>query len=125
MSRDMIEKAAKAAKEYAEENAWYPGETSYESDIMEMERSFAEAFIAGAQWRIDSVWHEEEPKIGGELCLLERRGGVYVIAYSYTSEGKFVCFDGLWGTGDMFMDDIIRYAYIKDLAPINQENLDD
>ena len=37
-----------AAREYANENKWYPGETSYESDIIAMEDSFADAFKAGA-----------------------------------------------------------------------------
>lgn len=37
-----------AANEYANENMWYPGETSYESDIIAMEDSFADAFKAGA-----------------------------------------------------------------------------
>lgn len=37
-----------AAREYANENMWYPGETSYESDIIAMEDSFADAFKAGA-----------------------------------------------------------------------------
>lgn len=36
------------ANEYANENMWYPGETSYESDIIAMEDSFADAFKAGA-----------------------------------------------------------------------------
>lgn len=36
------------ANEYANENMWYPGETSHESDIIAMEDSFADAFKAGA-----------------------------------------------------------------------------
>lgn len=118
----------KAAEKFAEEKTSFRKDVlkEVEADNYELRReNSVEDFITGAQWRIDSVWHEDEPKIGGELCLLERRGGVYVLAYSYTSEGKFVYFDGLWGTGDMFMNDIIRYAYIKDLIPIKQENLDD
>ena len=61
MTKEQIEKAS---MEYAVGNSWYPGETSYESDIKAMEESFADAFKAGAQWRINSVWHdaEEEPK---------------------------------------------------------------
>lgn len=37
-----------AENEYANENMWYPGETSYESDIIAMKDSFADAFKAGA-----------------------------------------------------------------------------
>lgn len=36
MTREQIEKAA---MEYAVRNSWYPGETSYESDIKAMEES--------------------------------------------------------------------------------------
>lgn len=49
MKRKDIEKAA---EKYAEENSWYPGETSYESDIIAIEESFADAFKAGVKWRI-------------------------------------------------------------------------
>lgn len=48
-----IEDIEKAAMGYATENSWYPGETSYESDIKAMEESFADAFKAGAQWLAD------------------------------------------------------------------------
>lgn len=64
MNKEQIEQTA---QKYAEENAWYPGETSYESDNMAMEESFADAFKAGALWRINSVWHDtdkELPEIG-------------------------------------------------------------
>ena len=59
MTREQIEKAA---MEYAVRNSWYPGETSYESDIKAMEESFADAFKDGAQWRINSVWHDRTEK---------------------------------------------------------------
>ena len=44
------EKLKEAADEYAHENAWYPGETSYESDITAMEESFSDTFKAGTDW---------------------------------------------------------------------------
>lgn len=47
MDRD---KLSKAAEEYALENAWYPGETSYESDINAMQESFSDTFKRGADW---------------------------------------------------------------------------
>lgn len=69
MTREQIEKAA---IEYAEKNSWYPGETSYESDIQAMEESFADAFKNGAEWRINSVWHspDELPRIGSYVVAL-------------------------------------------------------
>lgn len=45
----------KAANDYANENMRYPGEISYESDIEEMMKSFADAFKAGAYWHINIV----------------------------------------------------------------------
>lgn len=44
------EEIRKAAVEYAEENMWYPGETSYEDDINDMTESFADAFESGANF---------------------------------------------------------------------------
>lgn len=58
-----IEDIEKAAKKYAEENSWYPGETSYESDIIAIEESFADAFKAGVKWRINSVWHDVDNEL--------------------------------------------------------------
>lgn len=44
------------ADAYSFENAWYPGETSYESDIREMEQSFASAFSEGARFALSNQW---------------------------------------------------------------------
>lgn len=44
----MTKTIEEAENEYANENMWYPGETSYESDIIAMKDSFADAFKAGA-----------------------------------------------------------------------------
>ena len=59
MNKETIEKAA---KDYAEENVWYPGETSYESDIREMEEHFAAAFEADAYYVLNHLcsipWNE-------------------------------------------------------------------
>lgn len=62
------EKLNKAAEEYARENAWYPGETSYESDIIAMEESFSDAFKRGADWLMqqplsERLTDEEKEKI--------------------------------------------------------------
>lgn len=46
------EEIRKAAVEYAEENMWYPGETSYEDDINDMTESFADAFESGANYAL-------------------------------------------------------------------------
>lgn len=100
MKRKDIEKAA---EKYAEENSWYPGETSYESDIIAIEESFADAFKAGVKWRINSVWNDatEKPKLG-ELIIVEVYGRI-------------------WEYGKSDVCDIshpaARWAYMKDLIP--------
>ena len=100
----------KAAMEYAEENPWYPGETSYESDIREMEEKFADAYIAGAQWRINSVWHDASEKPNGNnKCLVELR-----------IPGRNPTYK-LWTCGweNSF---VTRWAYIDDLLPERKED---
>ena len=62
------DKLNKAAEEYAHENAWYPGETFYESDIIAMEESFSDTFKQGASWLMqqplaDRLTDEEKEKI--------------------------------------------------------------
>lgn len=100
MKRKDIEKAA---EKYAEENSWYPGETSYESDIIAIEESFADAFKAGVKWRINSVWNDttEKPQLG-ELIIVEVYGRI-------------------WEYGKSDVCDIshpaARWAYMKDLIP--------
>lgn len=118
MTREQIEKAAMG---YAVGNSWYPGETSYESDIKAMEESFADAFKAGSQWRINSVWHDasEEPEQEDESILVEYEDwGIECSDYT-------VC-DDIWDYRIRLKRDgayctILRWAYIKDLIPERKE----
>ena len=62
------DKLNEAAEEYAHENAWYPGETFYESDIIAMEESFSDTFKQGASWLMqqplaDRLTDEEKERI--------------------------------------------------------------
>ena len=62
------DKLNEAAEKYAHENAWYPGETSYESDIIAMEESFSDTFKQGASWLMqqplsDRLTEEEKERI--------------------------------------------------------------
>lgn len=106
------EEISKVAQQYAEENAWYPGETSYESDNMAMEESFANAFKAGALWRINSVWHTtaDMPE-KWKLCLVEYKDsdGKNKMRIDWRSEYEWV--------GMCHYDTILRWAYISDLLP--------
>lgn len=83
MNKELIEQAA---REYAKENSWYPGETSYESDIRAMEESFAGAFKSGAEWQ-----SEQSPWISVEERLPEENTGVFfVVEWKDLHKGYFV-----------------------------------
>lgn len=73
----MKQTVEEAARDYATDNVWYPGETSYESDIMAMEESFADAFKAGADWQAkQSPWisvKERPPKHNIEVIICHER----------------------------------------------------
>ena len=106
----MVEQIEKTAMEYAVENSWYPGETSYESDIKEMEESFADAFKAGSQWRINSVWHDARKDVPEEFIpiLVERDD----FTFSVNMVGGNMASCPLhW----------VRWAYVIDLLPERKE----
>lgn len=70
-------------------------------------------FIAGAEWRIDSVWHNanKEPK-HGEYFLYEN------VVHAYHVDGIYPSEDEPFVWGDYVKDwGLIRWAYIKDLVP--------
>ena len=109
MTREQI---TKAAMEYAVENSWYPGETSYESDIKAMQESFADAFRDGAQWRINSVWHstKELPQRSGFLAVLMDNG---LMETMYFSVGI--------GFHENKLRGYVLWAYVDDLLPERKE----
>lgn len=109
MNKEQIEQVA---REYAEEYSWYPGETSYESDIREMEEKFADAFKAGVQWRINSVWHstDELPEHSGFLAVLMDNGLMETMYYSV----------GI-GFLEMQLKGYTSWAYVHDLLPERKE----
>lgn len=115
MKREDIDKAA---SDYAEENSWYPGETSYESDIIAIEESFADAFKAGAEWRINSVWHDasEEPTEREMLAVIDKDGDM--------TQNDFMI-DEFIGCNkwSAYVKDvgIIKWCYRKDLIPNKEE----
>ena len=120
MNRETIEKAA---GEYAEENAWYPGETSYECDIREMEEAFADAYKAGAEWRINSAWHGlDELPVPDKTVIVE-----YIIdghaeyVFTHLSENANVVTDEYGFCFYVDSGKITRWAYIDDLLPDGKE----
>ena len=110
MDRETIEKAA---REYAEENLWYPGETYNDSDIREMEEFLANTYKAGAQWRVNSVWHDasEKLKFNGKV---EKEG--ILLLYS-SGQCVFLYLDKDEWESILGYATFVKWAYITDLIP--------
>nr|DAV67280.1 MAG TPA: hypothetical protein [Caudoviricetes sp.] len=109
MKKEDIEKAA---EKYAEENSWYPGETSYESDIIAIEESFADAFKAGVKWRINSVWHDikEMPENNRMILIIMQHDIPTVLGP-----------DNTFFKEEVKDRQIHRWAYVDDLKPNMEE----
>lgn len=82
------------------------------------------AFIAGAQWRVESVWHtvKDMPSNNmkenrfGELCLVETiNGNVEYAQACYESHNGAYYFMAYFGMIELH--NTKRWAYIKDLLP--------
>ena len=101
MTREQIEKVAllfAGAGEF--------GECPYNPDAKN-------GFMAGAHWRINSVWHDraEKADTSKELILMYSNGSVRV-----TLLNPNLTFDGFLSV-DMF----IKWAYVSDLLPERKE----
>ena len=112
MTREQIEKEA---MEYAERIP--------QSD--ERREYSREDFIAGTQWRINSVWHKpsaygEELKRNVEVIAKTKRGFRFgkfdVVGYSNEYIG-FVSTSSL----EYALSDVLEYAYLEDLLPERKE----
>lgn len=97
MERETIKKAAEAHFNQKE----FTKEENYIAKV---------AFFTGAQWRINSVWHDcqkELPKREGEQILLEA-----------VLDGKTVYIPVMWvNDGKGATESMTRWAYISDLIP--------
>ena len=77
-------------------------------------KSITKAFIAGSEWRINSVWHDakERPK-DLKQALVEYHNGkeVRYMIDTHIKSGWLMVFD--YGT-------LLRYAYIDDILPVGE-----
>lgn len=112
MTREQIEQAADAyTKDILEANTFEVDyeESNYDAgardSIIEL---CPETFIAGANWRINSVWHDasEEPNRRDMVIVLNSKGEIYDF--------------GFWGVGDKIREGH-TWARMKDLIPIPKE----
>ena len=112
MTREQIEKAAiKFAKSHYLEKYGNMNAEITEDEFDALVRSIAYMFMHGAQWRINSVWHDASEKPNGNnKCLVElripgRRNPTYKL--------------WTWGWENSF---VTRWAYIDDLLPERKED---
>ena len=118
MNRETIEKAV---REYAEENLFYPEDIYNDSDIREMNDGLAYAYKAGAEWRINSVWHnaDEEPEQLDKTILVELDEiGIEGYIYDTLEAGdyKYIL------QRKKLYSKATRWAYIEDLLPDRKED---
>lgn len=87
--------------------------------------AIAQAFEDGANWRINSVWHSAQDMPSrnmrdggvGELCLVETSDGdIEFVQACYESINGVYYFKAYFGALELFK--ITRWAYVKDLMPI-------
>ena len=101
MNKEQIEKAAKETlvNEPVELQATKVG-------------TFQRGFVAGTQWRINSVWHstDELPQYSGYLAVLMENGFMEVIHYTA----------GI-GFQEMTLKGYTSWAYVSDLIPKRKE----
>ena len=101
-------------KETIENAAWDYAESIPQQD--ERKKYSWEDFIAGAEWRVNSVWHDTcdiaEP---GKDCLVEHMDGDgnVCIRIDWRSEYEWV--------NACHYDKVLRWAYVADLLPDGKE----
>lgn len=83
-------------------------ENEYPCGLCDIESDVMESFIDGAQWRVNSVWHDasESPRTGDRIIVI--------------NEDYHIVDVGYFGNSDRIMDGH-RWAYINDLLPERKE----
>lgn len=120
MNRETIEKAAKeAVRNHFQCNGEYPCE---ELDYCEFcdgrnsafdckedctADSFSEGFFSGADWRINSVWHDENEKPDKNRLTLFECKKTYGKGYSVNFGENY----------PLLKNVLLRWAYVADLLP--------
>ena len=100
MTREQIEKAA---KEYA----------SGINMIYGSKDNIMEDFLAGAEWRINSVWHDVSEKPENGRCIL--------VDKEYRIQAVWKQDIGDDWLNDVNHFEITRWAYVEDLLPERKE----
>ena len=111
MTREQIEKAANI------EMLSYYADEEYPCDIKDIQSDFIDAFSRGAEWCINSVWHNNSIR-PGEDCdvLVETKRGIEMDRYDFDYNEL--------DNGTDWEADVIRWAYVDDLLPERKEETD-
>lgn len=83
-------------------------------DLRGFRGSYRLGFIAGAEWRINSVWHDvnQEPSEKRVLIVIESDGRI--------SQSNFMVGVDIWE--DFIKDaDIVKWCYKEDLLPNTED----
>lgn len=70
-------------------------------------------FIEGAEWRINSVWHDskEKPNKHNAILFFTQKGDLRMYANGYVGDWNFIVNEFV----------IIKWAYVNDLLPERKE----
>lgn len=105
MTREQIEKVA---DDYSAEIT-----PAYSNGYFERYQ-LADAFEAGAEWRINSVWHDASEmydiRLPSVVVFKNGKAAIY-------PDLQDVTYDGLW-------DEVKEYAYLRDLRPSGKEGVE-
>lgn len=120
MKRENIEKAAEECRRTTAQSMGVYGQYHSIDECpnhgISCDELVESSFIKGAEWRINSVWHKPcdiaEP---GKDCLVEHMDGDgnVCICIDWRSEYEWV--------NACHYDKILRWAYIEDLLPNEQQ----
>lgn len=92
----------------------YYSDKEYLCGIKDIQSGFIDAFSRGAEWRINSVWHDNSVR-PGEDCdvLVETKHRIIFDRYD-TDYNEL-------DSGTDWETEVIRWAYVSDLLPKRKE----
>lgn len=114
MTREQIEKAAiKFAKSYYLEKYGNMNAEITEDEFDALVCSIAYMFMHGAQWRINSVWHDANEKPDKNQFVLFECRKTYGRGYSVNFGENY----------DLMKNVVLKWAYVIDLLPESKGGL--
>ena len=127
MTKEQIEKAAKeAVQDYFQCNGKYPCKDRDYCEFCNGHNSafdcnedcgadnFNEGFIAGVEWRINSVWHDNSVRPSDDCDVL-------VETIRRIESDRYDADYNELDSGTDWETEVIRWAYIEDLLPDRKE----